>query len=462
MVFEDRRQAGRLLAERLERLRARHPVVLGLARGGVPVAAEVARALGAELDVLVVRKLGAPGWPEYALGAVAEGGAACVRHEALGEAGVSEEDVAAIAEREAAEVARRVRLYRGDRPPIELAGRTVVVVDDGVATGATARAAARAARQRGAARVILAAPVIAAATAPELRADADEVVAVDFPEPFMAVGLWYRWFPQVSDEEVVACLHRAGEEVAADPWGGEWLAGDADPSEPEEERAVVIPFDGSPHGPGVLDGELSVPEGATGLVALVHGSGSSRRSPRNRLVAAALRRAGIGTLLFDLLTPAEAIADEVTGRLRFDVDLLAGRTVAAVRWLGALPGTRALRLGCFGASTGAAAALAAAAELPERVAAVVSRGGRPDLVPTVTLERVRAPVLLVVGARDEEVLRLNRAALPHLAGGRLAVVPGATHLFEEPGALDAAARLATGWFARWLATPAALEARAPA
>lgn len=212
MVFQDRSHAGRTLAALLEPYRSVRPVVLGLTRGGVPVAFEVARHLGAELDVIVVRKLGAPGSPEYAVGAIAEGGMVWVSPEALREVGADEEWLAEAAEREGAELARRVRAYRGDRPAAELAGRTVLVVDDGVATGATARAAARAARQRGAARVVLAAPVIAPSTAEALRGEFDAVVAVEAPETFFAVGTWYRRFDQVSDDAVVELLRRARDQ----------------------------------------------------------------------------------------------------------------------------------------------------------------------------------------------------------------------------------------------------------
>jgi putative phosphoribosyl transferase len=333
----------------------------------------------------------------------------------------------------------------------------VIVVDDGVATGATAHAAARAARQRGAAHVVLAAPVIAAGSKPDLRLDFDDVVAVDLPEPFIAVGLWYERFGQVSDEEVLGCLRRSREGPQAEGeelWDGEWIGPErGDPPAGPEEETLAIPFDSSASGPGILDADLVLPVGAKGLVMFVHGSGSTRRSPRNRFVAHVMQRAGFATLLFDLLTPAEAAEDEVTAQLRFDVDLLTARVLAATRWVSALPRTRGLRLAYFGASTGAAAALAAAAESPELVAAVVSRGGRPDLVSAATLEKVWAPVLLVVGSRDEDVLRLNRSVLRHLATAALAVVPGATHLFEEPGALEAVARLAAEWFARRLEEP---------
>lgn len=450
------------LAEKLERFRAEHPIVLGLTRGGVPVALEVARSLGAELDVIVVRKLGAPQCPEYAVGAIAEGGAVYVRRDAQLEVGLRDEDVAALAEREALELARRVRLYRGGRAMPELDGRTVIVVDDGVATGATAHAAARAARQRGAAHVVLAAPVIAAGSVPELGTDFEDVVAVDFPEPFIAVALWYECFPQTSDEEVLECLRNGREAQVGDEerWDGEWIEPESgDPPGGPEEETLAIPFDGSPSGPGVLDADLYLPVGAKGLVLFVHGSGSTRRSPRNRFVAQVLQRAGLATALFDLLTPDEVAEDEVSAQVRFDIDLLTSRVLAATRWLTALPRTRGLRLGLFGASTGAAAALAAAAERPELVAGVVSRGGRPDLVPAKTLERVRAPVLLVVGSRDEEVLRLNRSVLRYLRLAQLSVIPGATHLFAEPGTLEAVARLAAEWLAQRLEEPGTLGPR---
>jgi putative phosphoribosyl transferase len=188
-MFRDRLEAGAALATRLEEYRTARPIVLGLTRGGVPVAAAVARILGAPLDVVVVRKLGAPGFPECAMGAIAEGGGTYVNAEVLRELELGEEDVAAIAEREAIDLARRVRTYRGDRGSPDVRGRTVILVDDGVATGATAHAASRAVRQRGAARVILAAPVIAAESEPELRPDADEIVAVARPSPFFALNL---------------------------------------------------------------------------------------------------------------------------------------------------------------------------------------------------------------------------------------------------------------------------------
>jgi putative phosphoribosyl transferase len=208
----------------------------------------------------------------------------------------------------------------------------------------------------------------------------------------------------------------------------------------------------------VLTGDLALPADASEVVLFAHGSGSSRFSPRNRAVARELNAAGLGTLLLDLLTGAEERQDAGSGEFRFDIGLLTGRLTAAVDWLGSRPATAGLTVGLFGASTGAAAALAAAAERPERVDAVVSRGGRADLAGQEVLGRVRAPVLLIVGGRDGTVLRLNEEAAGRLrAAHRLHVVPGATHLFEEPGALEEVAALAAEWFVRHLA-----ERRPPA
>lgn len=206
-------------------------------------------------------------------------------------------------------------------------------------------------------------------------------------------------------------------------------------------------------GPVTLEGALGIPTGAQGIVLFAHGSGSSRHSPRNRYVAQALREAGLATLLFDLLTTDEEAVDMVTAQLRFDISLLAERLVGATDWVRANAATRQLKVGYFGASTGAAAALVAAAERPSLVAAVVSRGGRPDLAGA-ALPRVEAPSLLIVGGLDDVVIELNERALAQLrAEKRLEIVPGATHLFEEPGTLEQVARLARQWFTRYLAEP---------
>ena len=208
-----------------------------------------------------------------------------------------------------------------------------------------------------------------------------------------------------------------------------------------------------------LDGDLVVPPHASGIVLFAHGSGSSRRSPRNRYVAASLQGRGFATLLMDLLTDNEEWLDERTAQLRFDIELLAGRLVGAIDWLGRRPETDHLPIGLFGASTGGGAALVAASRRPGVVAAVVSRGGRPDLAGP-SLPCVAAPTLLIVGSLDHEVIRLNREAMAKMRGeARLELVPGATHLFEERGALEEVARLAGGWFTQWLPAGGAISPR---
>jgi dienelactone hydrolase len=205
-------------------------------------------------------------------------------------------------------------------------------------------------------------------------------------------------------------------------------------------------------GAATIEGILDLPSRPGGVVLFAHGSGSGRLSPRNNYVASELRDAGIGTLLLDLLTPAE---DQLRDN-RFDIGLLTGRLRVAARWLQAQPETSALTLGLFGASTGAAAALQLAADNDVTIGAVVSRGGRPDLAGRGALARVRAPTLLIVGGNDQAVIDLNKQALAALPGEKqLIIVPGATHLFEEPGTLEEVARLAAGWFIRHLAGPTA-------
>ncbi|MFF5722722.1 phosphoribosyltransferase family protein [[Kitasatospora] papulosa] len=415
MQFTDRADAGRRLAAALRHLGRRDPVVLGLPRGGVPVAYEVAQALRAPLDVIVVRKLGVPYHPELGFGAIGEGGVRVISEEIVRRTGVGEKDLVAVERAEAAELVRRAHAYREGRPRLPLEGRAVVVVDDGVATGATARAACQVVRAQGAAHVVLAVPVAPPDAATRLREDADEVVCLSAPGLFSAVGEWYRDFSQTSDEEVVALLARA--------------SADAVTAEEVEVDAGGVP----------LSGDLVLPANAGAVVVFAHGSGSSRHSPRNRSVAEALNRAGLGTLLFDLLTPGE----EVYRANVFDIGLLAGRLADTTEWLRRrVP----LPVGSFGASTGAAAALRAAAAADSGVGAVVSRGGRPDLAGA-DLSGVRAPTLLVVGGDDTTVIDLNRQAQAALhCENRLEIVPGATHLFEEPGALERVADLARDWF----------------
>lgn len=424
-MFQDRADAGRRLAARLALHARPDPLVLGLPRGGLPVALEVAQALGAELDVLVVRKVGAPGSPEFAIGAVGEGGVVIVDHSTRRQLRLTCEDLDRLAAREQAEVGRRVQAYRGGSRRLGVAGRNVIVVDDGLATGSTAEAAITVVRHLGAAHVMLTVPVGSSEAVERLSAMADEVVCLETPEPFSAVGQHYRHFGQVADDEVVAILQsrpRSRERTV-------------DVARIDEDVTVAV--DGM-----TSRGHLCVPAGASGVVLVAHGSGSGRLSPRNVAVAKVLQGAGLGTLLFDLLAEGEA---DVRADV-FDIELLAERLVQATRWLREREDVGPLSFGYFGASTGAAAALVAAAQYPDDIAAVVSRGGRPDLAGA-WLGKVQAPTLLIVGSNDHAVIDLNREAQRQLhCTSLLEIVRGATHLFEEPGTLAQAARLAQSWF----------------
>lgn len=430
MAFLDRVDAGRRLARRLAGFEGGDITVLGLPRGGVPVAREVASALRAPLDVIVVRKLGVPFQPELAMGAIGEDGVRFVNHALMRHVGVSAKELAAVEARERSELERRARRFRGDRRRVDLSGRTALIVDDGVATGSTARAACKVARALGAARVVLAVPVAPPGWEARIGNDADDCIALETPEHFFAIGQFYADFTETTDAEVVACLEgRKGTP-------GETLGQTTSRGTIRRDEEVTLVA-----GPVELRGRLSLPKDPAGVIVFAHGSGSSRHSPRNRYVASVLNDAGLGTLLFDLLTPAE----EHDRANVFDVQLLGRRLIEVKRWL-PQAGLGHLPTGYFGASTGAAAALFAASEPEGDVAAVVSRGGRPDLAAD-RLSAVRAPTLLIVGGRDDIVLELNRQAQARLrCENRLAVVPGATHLFEEAGALQAVATLASDWF----------------
>lgn len=428
--FADRNEAGRRLAAEVLKRAFNAPAVFALPRGGVPVGAEVAKALGVPLDLVLVRKIGAPHNPELALAAIVEGDPPerVVNEEVMQLSGADETYLEREIERQTAELRRRRELYLGGRGRSDVRGKTAIVVDDGVATGATMKAALSALRRWGAARLAVALPVAPAGEIPALQAIADEVICL-FPDPhFHGVGGAYADFHQLSDEETIGYLRRA------------WAVAKAKDAGPPRSRAVTIP-------PVGLQGDLVLPPDPRGVILFAHGSGSSRLSPRNREVARQLNDRGFATLLMDLLTPEEA-ADRSNV---FDIALLADRLLAAAQWIATQPELAALPLGLFGASTGAAAALVAAARLGNRVSAVVSRGGRPDLAGS-RLGEVWAPTLLIVGGADTEVLELNRGALATLRCEKLLqLVPGAGHLFEGPGELDVVTEMAGAWFQSHLA-----------
>jgi putative phosphoribosyl transferase len=315
MIFDDRRHAGRLLGERLRDFALESPVVLGLPRGGVPVAEEVARALHAPLDVIIVRKLGVPFQPELGMGALGEDGVRVLNHDVIQLAHVSESELQLVETRERRAIDERVARYRACRRPVDLQGRNVVIVDDGIATGGTARAAVQVARARGATSVMVAVPVAAPSSVDELLQVADGVVAYETPGDMMAIGRWYRDFGQTTDDEVMKILLAAEHAVT----GGSI---DVDPAPVDTEVEIPVVS-------GTLGGHLTIPARCHGIVIFAHGSGSSRHSPRNRSVARFLNLAGIGTLLFDLLDDREA----TNRRNVFDIELLAHRLSLATQWL---------------------------------------------------------------------------------------------------------------------------------
>ena len=424
--WTDRSAAGMELAGRLESSLGppEASILVALPRGGVAVAAEIARQLDLPLTTWAVRKLALPASPEFAIGAIAPG--EVVLWDPSSARGLSHyPDLRQmILEREGRELRRRQQLF-GDAAADQLRNRQLIVVDDGIATGLTVRAALLSLRQLQPQRLTLAVPVVASRVLRELRELVDEAVVLAAIDDLIAVGCHYDHFEQLSDHDVLALLAGCRRRVVAIPCG--------------QARLAAV---------------LTVPEQPRGLVLFAHGSGSSHRSLRNRLVSSVLVDAGFATLLFDLVTPAEALEQGVLGPAEVDTAMLGQRVMAAIDWAASQDGISALPLALVGSSTGAAAALQAAAARPEQVRAVVSRGGRPDLASDV-LGLVRCPTLLIVGGHDMDVLELNQRAAAHLqAPHRLAVIPGASHLFKEAGTLQEAADLTAQWLRQHLEPPA--------
>ena len=391
------------------------------------------------MDVLIVRKLGVPTQPELGMGAVAEGGHVVLNVGIARQQGVDGTSYGLVLARELAELHRRIRRYRHGAPLTDVRGRKVILVDDGVATGVTDLAAVGRLRDLGAGTITLAVPVGPPDTIEEFTSEADLVVCLQQPSRFGSVGWWYEDFSPTLDAEVTTLLGAHAEIDRPEPVVGERTVFAV--------RTVAIPWRDD-----ALMADLRVPGNATGLVVFAHGTGSDRRSPRNVAVAEGLAERGFATLLVDLWPEGDPDAASHP----FDGDLLAERFEHAVRWIASEPDVLGLPpLGLFGASTGAAVA-----------AAHCGRAGRPHRASGGVAWRetrsrprrrgaVGAPTLLVAGANDGPVLALNRAALASLRGPhRLAVVSGAGHLFEEPGALAALQGLTVDWFSRHLVAEA--------
>ena len=387
-LFRDRIEAGRTLAGELMRYAGRDDVVvLALPRGGVPVAFEVATALNVPMDVFVVRKLGLPGREEFAIGAVASGGVRVLNEEVVRSYRIPKATIDSIAQREQWELERRERVYRNGRPMPELTNKTIILVDDGLATGTTMRAAVTALRPYKPARIIIAVPTAPPDTCKKFEEEVDEVVCATTPQPFWAIGALYEDFSQTTDEEVRSLLDRAATNLSAKYAYQGSIREDAMIKTPRTrltEHAVSIVADGV-----TLQGS-SIPRGAKGIVLFANGSGSADLAQGINSLLGDCVRLDSRPLLLDLLTTEEEKVDLKTSQYRFDVVLLAGRVVGATDWLLSRTGNPRLPNRLFRSSTGAAAALIAAGERPDAVAAVVSRGGRPDLA-MADIGRVRAP-----------------------------------------------------------------------
>ena len=381
------------------------------------LAAEVAKELQCPLEPLVVRKVGAPDNPEYGIGAVGPGGVRVHDPTALARLRISEAEFSALADVETRELERRLAQFGSPCVPGDLTGRTAILIDDGLATGITALAACRFVRSLQPAEVIFAAPVGSASGRALVSTEADEVICISTPDPFYSVGQFYADFTQVAEDTLLPLLGRHTGRLVRFSAGDVWLEAD-----------------------------LVTPPNPRGVVLFAHGSGSGRSSPRNLSVARELQRAGFATLLVDVLTPEETEDPAMT----FDVGLLADRLAAAVRFLEEEPETGTLPIGLFGASTGAAAALATAIRFPTRVKAVVSRGGRTDLAGD-SVSSVVAPTLLLIGENDRVCRSVNSHTMGSLSGKKeLVVIPNAGHLFEEPGAMEEVARQSVRWFTTYL------------
>ncbi len=454
MPFTDRTDAGRRLAQALAPFEDKNPLVVALPRGGVPVGYEVARSLGAPLDVLVTRRLEAPGDETVNIGAIGPGGVRYLDTARIRELGITDRELEDRAADASAEVEARSRRFRGTSRPLSVRNRIVILVDDGVLEGATTRLAARILRSLGPKRLILATPVAPPATLEVLRDEVDGLVFLVSPEEIGSLDDWYREYPEISDGDVESYLHQAHRDLERIAEKGRRPPEvRIEPPEPMTQRAVKLDV-----GDKTLNGLLAIPEDAKGVVLFGHSSGSNRYTPRNQQLAEQLREAGLATLLVDLLTPEEAAEDVRTQRYRFDIGTLARRVIGAIDWLAEQPNTKILPVAIYGAGTSAALGVVAARQRPNRVRALAARSGRMDLVKS-ALDEVEVPTLLIVGEEDSDILDINRKALQRLAGpAELMLVPATGPIFEAPEVIEQMAEGIASWCHQHLPELEALQA----
>jgi putative phosphoribosyl transferase len=441
--IKDRSEAGQLLAAKLQAY-AKDPdvLVLALPRGGVPVAFEIAQSLQVELDVFLVRKLGVPGHEELAMGAISSGGDRVLNKEIIEALQLSESVVERVTKREQEEMNRREATYRRNRKSLQIQGKKVILVDDGLATGSTMLAAIHAVQKLKAAKIVIAVPVAPPSTFESMEKLGDEMICLMTPEPFYGVGLWYKDFTQTSDEDVINLLDKAES----------WRKVPEPPSQSLDDQLPGFHQVSIPAGSVELSGKLLLHDGENkGIVMLVQGTGYPGQSPQHDFVAHKLYEVGFSTVRFDLLTCEEEASELKSRHLRFDIPLLTRRLIQATDWVMHELATDDQALGYFSSSTGTGAVLKAAATIGRSIKAIVSLSGRPDLAGE-SLSKVTAPTLLLMGGQDISIMDLNVCARSRMRPGlvRIEVVPQASHLFEEEGALERAANLSTRWFERHL------------
>jgi putative phosphoribosyl transferase len=419
-LFEDRRRAGLALARELTAvIDPAHTVVAGIPRGGIAVAIPIVERFAVPLAMVYARKLTAPQAPELAFGALDEDGHAFIDPRIVAMLALTAQDIERARTRVTTEIRRRMSLYEAPSLAEFLPGRDVVLVDDGLATGLTMRAAVAYARRHGARQIIVAVPCVSSSAAERFRREADRLVSLIVDEAFEAVGAYYVDFSPVSDDEVVAMLRRARGRDGVQP--------------------LRISFT-NPQGRR-LAGELLLPDtpGPHPVVVFAHGFGSDKASPRNRLVADALVAAGVAAFVFDFTGHGESEGTPEDSTPTQQVDDLR----AALDTLGGIDDVDGTRLAVAGASSGAAIALRLAAE-DKRIRALALRSPNVEGAEAAAV-RVKVPTLLVVGERDAPIRLMCEALLPRFADARLEIVPRGDHLFEEPEALARAAALTVGW-----------------
>jgi putative phosphoribosyl transferase len=445
-VFRDRAHAGDALGRALARFANESDlIVLGLAPGGAPTARRVADAIGAVFSVLISRKLSVPGVDELALGAICEGSERVVQDPVAWYIGIPSQIVDRLASRERLELTRRIAIYRDGQDVPEMKDRTVILVDDGLASAATLRAAARAVRDKHPKRLIAAVPVSSRAALDEMREEVDEMIALVVPHAFDAVASSYDSFDRVTDDDVLTALGKPTRRVSR-------IVHDISGRITDAERSIEIPI-----GDGRLVGDLATaqhfdvhhndedPDEPDALVVLAHDGSNSRDSYRNRYIAGRLRLGGYATLRVGLATKAEQATASETGEARLDAACMSARLTDVCDWAVRAGVYGARRMILLGAGTSAAAALSAAAQRQSNTLAVATRGGRVDLA-SPNFARVRAPVLMIVGEADRDTLEVNRHATQFLPrGAKLIRIPGAGHTFAEPGALGAVAEHTVRW-----------------